>query len=101
MFSKLTAFVGLLVVASGPAFSQVSTGAGSVTPLPGTTTQAPAGISPGTNVTPPPGVSDPMATNSTTGTVDHEDHCQPPGTPTNTNPSAETLTVPRAAPACN
>src|SRR4051812_25607589 len=75
------------------------TAAEPATTLPGTVVMpdANAGHVPGT---PPPGVTDPATTNSTTGTVDHEDHCQPPGTPTNTNPTADTVTIPRADPAC-
>lgn len=50
---------------------------------------------------PLPGVTDPMATNSTTGTVDREDRCQPPGASANSNPSANIPALPRAEPACN
>ena len=64
------------------------------------TAAAPAGKMETLAVTPPPGVTDSMTTNSTTGTVDHEDHCQPPGTPDNTNPSADTLALPRPEQSC-
>ncbi|MGK6315958.1 hypothetical protein [Neorhizobium sp. DT-125] len=97
----LTRLIALSAVAlpliAGPALSQTS---GSDTPLPGVT-KTPDADSGKTTVTPPPGVTDPMTTNSTTGTIDHEDHCQPPGTPSNTNPSAGTPTLPRPEPACN
>jgi hypothetical protein len=83
---------------AGPAFAQ--TAAEPTTTLPESTNSLDANAqrAPGT---PPPGVADPTTTNSTTGTVDQEDHCQAPGTANNTNPSAETVTIPRASPACN
>jgi len=97
MLTKLIALSAIaLPLAAAPAFAQTSD---RDMPPPGTTT--PDADSNTTTITPPPGVVDPMTTNSTTGTVDQEDHCQPPGTPSNTNPSAGTMTLPRSEPACN
>lgn len=97
MFTKLIALCAIaLPLAAGPAPAQTSD---RDTSLPGVTTSDPD--SNRTTITPPPGVTDPTTTNSTTGTVDQEDHCQPPGTPSNTNPTAETPTVPRPEPSCN
>ncbi len=97
MLRKLFSVLGVVLATTTPGLAQTApTGAAGTTPA--TAMQAPAVEG---TVTPPPGVSDPMATNSTTGTVDHEDQCQPPGTPTNTNPSADMVTIPRANPACN
>jgi hypothetical protein len=99
MLTRLIAFSAISLLAA-PALAQTA-GGGNTTTLPGTTTIMPdanSGISTGTTL---PGVTDPTTTNSTTGTVDQEDHCQPPGTPSNTNPSAEAPTLPRPEQACN
>lgn len=97
MLARLIAFSAVVLpLAAGPVVAQTSVGDA---PPPAIT--VPDADSGRMAVTPPPGVTDPTTTNSTTGTVDHEDHCQPPGTPSNTNPSAGTLTLPRSEPACN
>lgn len=83
---------------TAPVSAQIS-GTEAQTRLPGTTRVPDAGVGT-TAVTPPPGVTDPTTTNSTTGTVDQEDHCQPPGTSSNTNPTADTPASPRPEPAC-
>jgi len=99
MLTRLIAFSAIALLAA-PVLAQTS-GTGATT-LPGTATtttpDANSGVSTGTTL---PGVTDPTTTNSTTGTVDQEDHCQPPGTPSNTNPSAELPTLPRPEQACN
>ena len=96
MLSKLIAIVGIIAATAAPVLAQAPT-----IVAPGTEAQMPASDPAGSAVTPPPGVSDPLATNSTTGTVDHEDHCQPPGTTANSNPSADNLSLPRPDAACN
>lgn len=99
MLTKLIAFSAISLFAA-PVLAQTS-GTGATTTLPGITTTTPdanSGVSTGTTL---PGVTDPTTTNSTTGTVDQEDHCQPPGTPSNTNPSAGMPTMPRPEQACN
>jgi hypothetical protein len=100
MLTKLIAFSALSLSLAAPVLAQTS-GPGATTNLPGTTTTTP-GVNSGTSsATTLPGVTDPTTTNSTTGTVDQEDHCQPPGTPSNTNPSADMPTIPRSEPGCN
>jgi len=89
MLTRFIAFSAIALLAA-PVLAQTSgTGA---------TPDANSGVSTGTTL---PGVTDPTTTNSTTGTVNQEDHCQPPGTPSNTNPSAELPTLPRPEQACN
>jgi hypothetical protein len=87
-----------LLLAGSPALAQTATDPTNTLPETSTIPDANAQRAPGTL---PPGVADPTTTNSTTGTADQEDHCQPPGTAANSNPTAETVTIPRAGPACN
>ncbi|CDZ33836.1 hypothetical protein NOJ28_06265 [Neorhizobium galegae] len=97
MLKRPIALSALLLSLAVPVLAQTS-GPGATPTLPGTTTTTPGANSAATTL---PGVADPTTTNSTTGTVDQEDHCQPPGTPSNTNPSAEAPTLPRPEQACN
>jgi hypothetical protein len=98
MAIRTYALCGVLALAcAGPALSQ--TAIDPATTLPQSTT-APANEIKPVPGSPPPGVSDPMATNSTTGTVDHEDHCQSPGTAANSNPTADVATVPSTDAVC-
>jgi hypothetical protein len=100
MLKRFIAFSALSLSLAAPILAQTS-GPGATPALPGTTATTPDANSGASTVTTLPGVTDPTTTNSTTGTVDHEDHCQPPGTPSNTNPSAEAPTLPRPEQACN
>ncbi|MBW6424632.1 hypothetical protein KX729_24580 [Rhizobium sp. XQZ8] len=99
MLMKLlsSSFVALAI--AGSAAAQTAPAAPS-SPPPGVTVITPDANSGTSTVTPLPGVVDPTTTNSTTGTVDQEDGCLAPGTQANTNPSAETLAMPRPEPAC-
>ncbi len=99
MLMRIIAFSAISLL-SAPVLAQTS-GTDATTTLPGATMTAPNANSGASPVTTLPGVADPTTTNSTTGTVDQEDHCQPPGTPNNTNPSAEASTLPRPEQACN
>ncbi|MEN3145836.1 hypothetical protein ABCW43_00830 [Neorhizobium sp. IRAMC:178] len=100
MLKRLIAFSALSLSLAAPVLAQTS-GAGATPTLPRTTTTPPQANAGTLTVTTLPGVADPTTTNSTTGTVDQEDHCQPPGTPSNTNPSAESPALPRPEQACN
>ncbi|WP_037082152.1 hypothetical protein [Neorhizobium vignae] len=97
MLKRLIAFSALSLSLAAPVLAQTS----GPPALPRTATTTPDANSGASTVTTLPGVTDPTTTNSTTGTVDQEDHCQPPGTPSNTNPSAQTPTLPRPEQACN
>ena len=105
MSSGRLATLGFAVLMlAGPALAQTS-----VEP---TTTLPGVQATPDLNATPPgslpPGVSDPTTTGSTpagssgstTGTANHSDHCQSPGTAADSNPTADIATVPRADAAC-
>ncbi len=103
MAARRLALIGVIALTfTAPALAQ--TAVEPSTNLPGVTTSSDANVNviPGS---PPPGVSDPgsinsTTTNSTTGTADHEDHCQAPGGSANSNPTSDMVTVPRADPAC-
>jgi len=97
MMSRLAAAGAITLALASSAFAQTAVEPTTTLPrtAPSSDTNAQSDSS-----TLPPGVEDPNATNSTTGTADHEDHCQPPGTPTNSNPTADSVTIPRADPAC-
>jgi hypothetical protein len=95
---KHAAMGALALLLAGPALAQTATDPANTLPETSTMPDANAQRATGTL---PPGVADPTTTNSTTGTADHEDHCQPPGTATNSNPTADAVTIPRAGPACN
>ncbi|WP_117192630.1 hypothetical protein [Rhizobium terrae] len=99
MFMRFAVFSLITLAFTGAVSAQTSEGDPAT--LPGAAPTAPGAGPTRSNAPLPPGVTDPMATNSTTGTVDQEDHCQPPGTAANSNPSAEAPTLPRPEPACN
>lgn len=97
MLTRFLASSIFAIIVTGSALAQTVAPS---TSTPGVVVTAPNANAGTSSVTPPPGVADPMTTNSTTGTVDQEDRCQAPGTQSNTNPSAEALTLPRSEPAC-
>jgi len=97
MLTRLFSSSILVLAMAGGAVAQTNAPS---TSTPGVTVVAPNANAGTTAVTPPPGVADPITTNSTTGTVDQEDHCQAPGTQANSNPSAEVPSMPRPEQAC-
>ncbi len=97
MFTRLIVATAVAAVSASSGFAQAPGGGPAATEVPGVAMPSSPDAAGATSL---PGVSDPVTTNSTTGTANSEDHCQPPGTPNNTNPSAEVTTIPRAEGVC-